>query len=91
MPPKDLEQSMRSLRLAATFRKQPRQDKETEGTEAMQGYTNREAFLTKGKLQTSFVDWKKLHAIKTTGEVPLTSEETSRLARIFSCKYSTKK
>ena len=92
MPPKDLEQSMRSLRLAATFRKQPRQDKDLERTEPMQSLTKRETFSTKRKLPTtSFVDWKKLQEIRTTGEVPLTSEETSRLAKIFSCNYSTKK
>jgi transposase len=92
MPPKDLEQSMRSLRLAATFRKQPRQDHENERKKRMQDMTDHATFRTKGKVLTkSFVDWKKLEEMRTTGEVPLTSEETSRLARIFSSNYSTKK
>jgi hypothetical protein len=89
MPPKDLEQSMRSLRLAATFRKQPRHDNENE--RKRQDMRNHETFYTQEKVPTkSFVDWKKLQEIRTTGEVPLTSEQTSRLARIFYSNYCPK-
>lgn len=91
MPPKDLEQSMRSLRLAATFRKQPRKDNENIPKEQMQGVTDQEIFRSHEKVETkSFLKWKKVQEIRTTGEIPLSSEETSRLAKIFSSNYSTK-
>ena len=86
MPPKDLEQSMRSLRLAATFRKQPRNDNSFK-EDAMQAVTDGGR---KSRNVKSFVNWKKFQEMRTTGEIPLTSEETSRLARIFSSNYSTK-
>ena len=91
MPPKDLEQSLRSVRLAATFRKQPiRQDNENEHKD--HDMTDHKTVCTKGKLLTkSFVDFKKMQEIRTTGEVPLTSEQTSRLARIFSSNYCSRK
>ena len=90
MPPKDLEQSMRSLRLAATFRKQPKCDN-SEYREKTRSTSEDNIYHSKEKVpRKSFTDWKKLQEIKTTGEIPLTSEETSRLARIFSSNYSTK-
>jgi hypothetical protein len=92
MPPKDLEESLRSLRLAATFRKQPMTQDNGDGPKEVEDKNDHETVRNKTKLPTkSFVDFKKMQEIRTTGEVPLTSEQTTRLARIFSSNYCSKK
>ncbi|XP_028397672.1 C2 domain-containing protein 3-like isoform X2 [Dendronephthya gigantea] len=94
MSSKDLEQSMRSLRLAATFsRKELRHDESNGFREQKQDTENSEDQETSQKkiLTKSFINWKKIQEIRDTGEIPLSSLETSRLSRIFSSNYVTKK
>lgn len=91
MSSNDLEQSMRSLRLAATFnRKQPRRDELKLLGEKKQDIEDQEK-NPKKILTKSFINWKKIQKIRDTGEVPLTSVETSRLSRIFSSNYVARK
>lgn len=88
MPPKDLEQSMRSIRLAATFRKEPRKNiHEQQRNESCEGVENDVTLIGKG-IAKSFANWKQVEEIRTTGNAPITSKETSRLAKIFSSTYS---
>ena len=81
---------MRSLRLAAIFRKEPRQDiDEKQPDEDMRSVKDTwQTTLNDDSIAKSFANWKQVEEIRTTGKVPLTSEETSRLAKIFSSTYS---
>ena len=84
MPVKDLEQSMRTLRIAATFRKEPVQTINGERCDKDEMTTSRTKTVS-----DSFKNWKQLENVRSTGQVPLSSKETSRLAKIFSSTYSS--
>ena len=90
MPPNDLEQSMRSLRLAATFRKEPKNNiHERLQSESLEGVKDSTKLIGNEKdVAKSFANWKQVEEIRKTRDVPLTSKETSRLAKIFSSTYS---